>query len=100
MTRSRTFTTGLVICTVLGTLDVLSVAGAGAEGGPPGFVVVIGLVLGVITLVGATLTWRGRPGGLTAVVVSRVLSALLGFLRSSSKRHRTGRPRSLRSASH
>lgn len=79
MTRSRRFTAGLVLSGILGAVDVLSVAGLGADEGPPTFVVVIGFVLGVITLVGVSLAWRGKPAGVTTVVVSRVLSVLLGI---------------------
>ena len=78
MTRSRTFTIGLVISAVLGAVDVFSVIGAGADDGPPAAVLGISLVMGVITLVGVSLAWRGRRGGVAAVVASRVLSALLG----------------------
>ncbi len=78
MIRSRTFTVGLIICAILGAIDVISVVGLGADDAPPAAVVVIGLVLGVITLVGVSLAWRGRPGGVATVVASRVLSALLG----------------------
>ena len=35
-------------------------------------------MMGVITLVGVSLAWRGRRGGVAAVVASRVFSALLG----------------------
>ncbi|HEV2809348.1 MAG TPA: hypothetical protein VGV93_02985 [Acidimicrobiales bacterium] len=67
---------GLVLCALLGVFDVLSVAGAGAEDAPPTPVVVLGLILGLITLVGVFLAWRGAKKGFIAVVVSRVLSAL------------------------
>lgn len=67
---------GLVLCALLGAFDVLSVAGAGAEDAPPTPVVVLGLILGLITLVGVFLAWRGARRGFIAVVVSRVLSAL------------------------
>jgi len=39
-------------------------------------IVLLGAVLGVITLVGARMAWRGDPGGALVVVVSRVISAL------------------------
>lgn len=77
MTRSRSFNVGLSIGAVLGAVDVLSVVGAGADDGPPTAVLALASVLGVITLVGVSVAWRGRPGGAAAVVVSRVLSALL-----------------------
>lgn len=78
MTRTRNLTIGLVISAVLGAVDILSVVGAGADDGPPLPVLVIGVVLGIITLAGVSLAWRARRGGVPAVVVSRVLSALSG----------------------
>ncbi len=79
MTRSRTFIAGLVICALLGAVDVLGLAGLGADGAPPAAIVIGGAVLGVITLVGVRPAWRARRGGILAVVVSRLLSALLGI---------------------
>lgn len=67
---------GLALCALLGVFDVLSVAGAGAEDAPPTPIVVLGVILGLITLVGVFLAWRGAKKGFIAVVVSRVLSAL------------------------
>jgi hypothetical protein len=78
MNRSRAFTIGLGICVLLGLLDVVALAGMGAEGAPPAIVGITGAVLGVITLAAAGLAWRGQRGGVTTVVVSRLLSALLG----------------------
>ncbi len=78
MTRSRTFTVGLAISAILGVLDVFSVVGMGAEDGPPAAVVVMAFLMGVLTLVGVSLAWRGRRGGVPVVVASRVLSVLLG----------------------
>jgi len=73
---TRQFKIGLIICALLGIVDVVSIAGVGSEDGPPTAVLVIGLVLGLITLVGVLLAWRGDHKGFTMVVVSRVLSAL------------------------
>ena len=67
---------GLVLCALLGVSDVLSVAGAGAEDAPPIPIAVLSVILGLITLVGVFLAWRGAKKGFIAVVVSRVLSAL------------------------
>ena len=79
MTRSRNLAIGLIIAALLGAVDILSVVQAGADDGPPLPVLVIGVVLGIITLVGVSLAWRGKRGGVTTVVVSRVLSALSGI---------------------
>lgn len=78
MNRSRAFTVGLGICVLLGLLDVVALAGMGAEGAPPMIVGIAGATLGVITLAAAPFAWRGQWGGVAAVVGSRVLSALLG----------------------
>lgn len=69
---------GLILCTLLGLLDVAGVAGIGLPGAPIALVL-LGALLGAITLVGAVLAWRERRGGLAAVIVTRVLSALLGI---------------------
>ena len=79
MVQSRQYRIGLVLCAVLAVVDVLSVGAAGADDGPPVAVVAIGFVLGLVTLVGVWLAWRGDDRGFMAVVVSRVLSALLGI---------------------
>ena len=99
MNRSPAFTTGLGICVVLGLFDVVALAGMGAQGGPPAIVGITGAILGVITLVAARLAWGGRRGGVAGVVLSRVLSALLGVPAFSSTKHPTGLPSSLRSPS-
>jgi O-antigen/teichoic acid export membrane protein len=79
MVQSRSYRIGLVISALLGAVDVVSIGGAGADDGPPAGVLAIGLVLGLVTLAGVWLAWRGDERGFMAVVVSRVLSALLGI---------------------
>ncbi|MDQ3631425.1 MAG: hypothetical protein M3417_09230, partial [Actinomycetota bacterium] len=81
MTRSTATTYGLAICALLGVVDIISLASLGSDGddGPPLPVVLIGAVLGVITLVGARMAWRGDRSGVVTVIVSRVLSALLAL---------------------
>jgi len=76
MTRSTSTTVGLALCALLGVVDIVSLGGLGADDGPPVPIVLLGAVLGVITLVGARMAWRGDPGGALVVVVSRVISAL------------------------
>ncbi|HVL06269.1 MAG TPA: hypothetical protein VM388_09780 [Acidimicrobiales bacterium] len=78
MRQTRNYRIGLVLSALLGALDVVSIAGAGADDGPPAAVLAIGSVLGLATLSGVWLAWRGDGRGFLAVVVSRVLSILLG----------------------
>ena len=77
MTRpSTSATVGLVICVLLGVVDIVSLGGLGSDDGPPVGIVLLGAVLGVLTLWGARLAWRGRRKGATIVIVSRLISAL------------------------
>jgi len=78
MNRSPAAITGLVICALLGLLDLVGLAGLGMDPGPPAGIVVGGAALGVITLVAAVPTWRGGRIGLLTVIASRAISALLG----------------------
>jgi O-antigen/teichoic acid export membrane protein len=78
MVQSRQYRIGLVISALLGVVDVVSIAGAGADDGPPAAVLAIGFLVGLVTLVGVWLAWRGDERGFLMVVVSRVISALLG----------------------
>lgn len=78
MIRSRTFTSGVLVCVLLGLLDIVGLGGLKADNGPPAAVALSGGLLGLTTLAGAALAWRGRPGGIATVIISRVLSALLG----------------------
>jgi hypothetical protein len=77
MTRTGTYTAGLIIFIALGVLDVVGVVGLATDDVPPA-VAVTGAVLGLATLAGARPAWRGGRGGLVTVVVSRLLSVLLG----------------------
>jgi len=76
MTRSTPTTYGLAVCALLAVVDIVSLVGLGADDGPPVPVVVLSAVLGVITLVGARMAWRGGRSGVVTVIVSRVISAL------------------------
>lgn len=70
---------GLVICALLGLTDLSGLAGIGADDGPPLFIILSGVVLGLITLIALPRAWRGEGGALNAVVASRVVSAILGL---------------------
>ena len=77
MHHSRPFTAGLLICTLLGLLDILFAFDV-SDDAPPIPVLVVGAVLGIITLVGVRLAWRDTRRGTRAIAASRVLSALMG----------------------
>ncbi|MFI9598592.1 hypothetical protein ACWEQ7_06830 [Streptomyces sp. NPDC004069] len=75
MKRSRVLVTGLVLAGLLGLVDVVSMPFGDGEH-PPFAVAVAGAVIGLITLVGVVLAWRGSRAGAVAVIVTRLLSAL------------------------
>ena len=78
MALSGRLKAGLVICALLGVLDLVGLVGLAADDAPPGAVLLIGAVLGLATLIGVSRAFAAKSGGLTITVVSRVLSALLG----------------------
>lgn len=69
---------GLVICALLAALDIVGLSGFAADDGPPAAVMIVGAVLGVVTLVVLRPALGGGRGALATVGVSRVVSALLG----------------------
>ncbi|MFB6956738.1 hypothetical protein ACFCYB_06780 [Streptomyces sp. NPDC056309] len=75
MKRSRVLVTGLVLAGLLSLIDVVSMPFGDGEH-PPFAVAVAGAVIGLITLVGVVLAWRGSRAGAVAVIVTRLLSAL------------------------
>jgi len=78
MNRTSAVTTGLVICALLGALNVTaSLIGLTADGAPPLGIVITGGVLGLITLSALAPAWRGSRGGLLLVMASRAAAALL-----------------------
>ena len=75
MKRSVATTTGLVIAGLLGLTDIASLPlGDGQH--PPMVIAVADAVLGLVTVVGAMLGYRGSRPGIVAVIVTRLLSAL------------------------
>jgi hypothetical protein len=79
MNRTPASTAGLVICALLGLLELVGVAGINSEDAPPAAVVLIGGALGVITLVGVFLAWQGKRVGVITAVGSRLISAALAI---------------------
>ena len=67
------------ISAVLAALDVAGLAALGAQGAPPPAVALAAAVLGVVTLAAALPALRGSRSGARIVIISRVLSALLGL---------------------
>jgi hypothetical protein len=79
MTRSPALITGFVLCTLLGVLDIVGLAGFGMDNAPPAAVIITGAVLGIVTVAAAVPAWRGSRRAIIAMIVSRVLSALLAI---------------------
>jgi len=81
-TRNRV---GIVLATLLGLGDIGGLALVGrtlpqGEQGAPDVVLVIGAVLGMVTVVAAVLAWVKRSrGGLRVAAASRLLSVVLGI---------------------
>ncbi|HCT77923.1 MAG TPA: hypothetical protein DGG94_16490 [Micromonosporaceae bacterium] len=78
MKSSTGFKTGLVVCALLGLLDVAALAGMGMDGAPPVGVAIGGGVLGIVTLAATIPAWRGGRGAVLTVIASRLISILLG----------------------
>ncbi|KAB2374838.1 hypothetical protein [Actinomadura montaniterrae] len=77
MPHSRFFVTGLALAGLLGLGDLATwLFGVGGDGQPPAAAAAVITAIGAVTLAGAVLAWRGRRGGLIAVLVTRILSAL------------------------
>jgi len=74
---SSTFKVGLIVAFVLGLLDIIFTFVPVGSGGPPLFILIIGLLLGLITCVCAALVWRSNVrAAFWAIVVTRILSSL------------------------
>jgi hypothetical protein len=73
---------GLVLAIFLGLVDVAFTfvpAPAGEEGAPPFFIVVLGLIVGILTVVGAAIYWRSsNRAAFWTVIGTRIISVLSG----------------------
>lgn len=78
MNRSPAAVAGLVICVLLGLLDLVGLAGMGMEDAPPLGIGLASGALGLVTVVAAIPAWRGSCLGLLLVIASRAVSVLLG----------------------
>lgn len=75
MNRSKGFVTGLVIAGLLALGDIATPFTSDGEH-PPLVIGIICAVLGLITAAGIVLARRGSRGGITAIIVTRLLSAV------------------------
>jgi hypothetical protein len=75
MNRTKGFVTGLVIAGLLALGDITTPFTSDGEH-PPMVIGLICAVLGVITAAGIVLAWRGSRGAVTAIIVTRLLSAM------------------------
>ena len=74
MNHSTSVRVGLVLAGLLGLLDLVGLV---LPSGPaPTEVIVAGAVLGLATVAGVVLAWRGSRAGIVLVIVTRLLSAL------------------------
>jgi hypothetical protein len=79
MNRTPAAVTGLVLCVLLGLLDLIGVFTAGVEGAPPSGIIFGAASLGLITVAAANKARRGSRAGLVVVVASRAASTLFGL---------------------
>lgn len=75
MKRSAGFVVGLLIAGLLGLFDLVSLPFSDGKH-PPFAVALVGAVLGLITLTGVVLGWRGLRAGVVVAIVTRLLAAL------------------------
>jgi O-antigen/teichoic acid export membrane protein len=73
--RSKSFVTGLVIAGLLALGDIATPFISDGEH-PPLVVGIACAVLGLITAAGVVRAWRGSRGWVTAIIVTRLLSAV------------------------
>lgn len=71
--------TGLIICALLGALDVIGIVGIWQHPATPAAVAIGGAVLGAATLAALRAAGSGNVRAVQAVIGTRVASALLGL---------------------
>jgi hypothetical protein len=76
MTTSKT---GLAALAVAGVLDLFQLLVLGSPDSAPVGVVLTTSGLGLVTLVGVAVAWRGSRAGLLIAVVARVVDSALGI---------------------
>jgi hypothetical protein len=75
MYRSKAFVTGLVVAGLLAVGDITTPLFSDGEH-PPIAVGLADAALGLLTVAGIVLAWRGSRGGVATIIVTRLLSAL------------------------
>jgi hypothetical protein len=71
----KAFVTGLVLAGLLALGDITTPIFSDGEH-PPMAIALAEAVIGLLTVVGIVLAWRGGRGGVTTIVVTRLLSAV------------------------
>jgi FtsH-binding integral membrane protein len=71
----KTFITGLVLAGLLALGDLSTPIFTDGEH-PPMAIALAGAALGLLTVIGMVLAWRGSRGGITTIIVTRLLSAV------------------------
>lgn len=75
MNRSKGFVTGLVLAGLLALGDIATPFTSDGEH-PPIAIGIATAVIGLLTVVGIVLAWRGSRNGITTIIVTRLLSAV------------------------
>lgn len=75
MKRTTGVTVGLILAGLLALGDAIGPL-TGMGDGPPFAVLLADSVLGIVTIVGVVLGWRGKRSGIVTVIVTRILTAL------------------------
>jgi hypothetical protein len=79
MTTSRNHQLGLAAIAIAGVLDLFLLFALGTDDSAPVGVVLTVAGLGVVSIVGAALAWRGSRPGLLVAVVARIVNSALGI---------------------
>ncbi|MCB0176265.1 MAG: hypothetical protein KDJ97_37555, partial [Anaerolineae bacterium] len=78
--RSLPFTIAIALQLLLSVLDILvslpDLIGQGTSEGPPMFIVVLSLVIGILGLAAAWGAWQGRRWGVISIIVLRFIDGL------------------------
>jgi hypothetical protein len=75
MHRSKSFVTGLVLAGLLALGDLTTPLTTDGEH-PPMSIALIAAAIGLLTVVGMVLAWRGSRAGIATIIVTRLLSAV------------------------